>query len=84
MPANFSDHVNNWSLESVGAIAFEKRLNVLSGKSEDDKARELVKLVRIFFHQTAAVEGKPPFWKYFETKPFKELTSTLDDLTEYD
>jgi cytochrome P450 family 12 len=82
MPADFTEIVNNWSLESVGAIALEKRLNVLSGKAEDDKASELVRLVRIFFQQTAAVEGKPPLWRYFETKPYKELVKTLDDLTE--
>ena len=82
MPSNFTDNVNNWSLESVGAIALEKRLNVLNGKAQDGKAKELVRLVRRFFEQSAEVEAKPPIWRYYETKPYKELTKILDDLTE--
>jgi cytochrome P450 family 12 len=81
MPGDFSDYLNRWSLESVAAIAVEKRLNVLSGKTNDENSKKLIKCIRQFFEQAAEFEGKPSVWKYYETKAFKELMGVYDTMT---
>lgn len=84
MPKNFSDYVNAWSLESVTAIALEKRLGVMSENTADVKAKELIKLIREFFEQSVEFEGKLSVWKYYETKAFKQLMAVYDGITKYD
>lgn len=84
MPKNFADYVNAWSLESVTAIALEKRLGVMSENTAEDKAKELIKLIREFFVQSVEFEGKLSVWKYYETKSFKQLMEVYDGITKYE
>ncbi|KAG5671495.1 hypothetical protein PVAND_001689 [Polypedilum vanderplanki] len=81
MPGNFSDYLNRWSLESIATIAVEKRLNVLSGKTDDENSKKLIKVIRQFFEQGPEFEGKPSIWKYYETKDFKNLIEVYDTMT---
>ena len=83
MPGDFSTvYINSWSLESVTAIAIERRLNLLSGTSKDERAKELIRNIRIFFEQSFEYDGKPSIWKYYETKGFKEYFKTYDIMTK--
>jgi cytochrome P450 family 12 len=82
MPADFSDCLNRWALESIAAIAVEKRLNVLSGNTDDENSQKLIKNIRKFFELSAEIEGKPSVWKYYETKTFKELMAVYENLTK--
>jgi hypothetical protein len=82
MPDDFQDYLNRWSLESIATIAVEKRLNVLSGKTDDENAQKLIKSIREFFLQAPEFEGKPSVWKYYETKAFKELIAVYDTMTK--
>lgn len=82
MPADFQNHINTWSLESVCAVALERRLHVLGGKSKDEKAQELIKGIRIFFEKNFEFDGLPSIWKYYQTKGFKEFLANYDRITE--
>jgi hypothetical protein len=82
MPADFQNHINTWSLESVCAVALERRLHVLGGVSKDEKAQELIKGIRIFFEKTFQYDGLPAIWKYYQTKDFKEFLKNYDRITE--
>jgi cytochrome P450 family 12 len=82
MPADFSNYLNSWSLESVVSIALEKRLHVMSGEIKDKNAQELIKLIRKFFEQTVEFEAKLTIWRYYQTKAFKELLGVYDGITK--
>jgi hypothetical protein len=83
MPADFSTYINTWSLESVVAIALERRLNVLSGTSNDKKAQELIKNIRLFFERSFLYDALPSVWRYYETKGFKDFLKVYDTITEW-
>jgi hypothetical protein len=82
MPADFSNYINSWSLESVAAVALEKRLNILSGSSHDVNAQELIKSIRIFFEKSFEFDGLPSIWRYYETKAFKDFLKVYDKITK--
>lgn len=46
VPANFSEFVNLWSLESIACITLDKRLGLTSEneKNQDKDAKELIKV----------------------------------------
>lgn len=80
MPANFSDSLNKWSLESIGCIALEQRLGVMVENNDD--ARLLIKSIRDFFRLSYELDVMPSLWHYVETPKFKKLMQTFDNLTE--
>ncbi|KAG5675034.1 hypothetical protein PVAND_004973 [Polypedilum vanderplanki] len=81
MPADFSNYINSWSLESIVAIALERRLNILSGSSNDEKAQELIKNIRLFFEKSFLYDVLPSVWRYYETKGFKNFLKVYDTIT---
>jgi cytochrome P450 family 12 len=83
MPADFQNHINSWSLESVCAVALERRLHVLGGKSKDEKAQELIKAIRMFFEKSFEYDGLPSIWKYYQTPGFKKFLECYDTITKY-
>lgn len=82
MPDNFSEYLNRWTLESIVAIALEKRLGLLDFNQLDPRAEKLMKTVRKIFVLGAEFEFKPTVWRWYETKAFKELLGVYDDLTK--
>jgi hypothetical protein len=83
MPGNFNEFINLWSLESISSIALERRLNILTGESKDEKATELIKLIQAFFVQGFAFSpNQVSIWKIYETKAFKELMKVYDGITK--
>jgi cytochrome P450 family 12 len=84
MPGNFNDYLNQWSLESIALVAVERRLNILSGSSNDENAKELIKNIRKFFELSVEFEGKVSVWRLYETKQFKELMDVYEKMTKYD
>jgi hypothetical protein len=83
MPADFQNHINTWSLESICAVALERRLHVLGGVSKDEKAQELIKGIRIFFEKNFEYDGLPSIWKVYQTKGFKKFIDNYDRITKY-
>lgn len=82
MPANFSEYLNRWSLESITAIALEKRLGLMNFKEKNELGMKISKAVRKIFVMGMEFEMKPSIWRYYETKAFKELMQAFNDLTE--
>lgn len=83
MPDNFSEYLNRWTLESIVAIALEKRLGLLDFNQLDPRAGKLMKTVRKIFEDGAEFEFKPSLWRWYKTKAFKELIGVYDDLTQF-
>lgn len=41
-PKNFHFMINQWSLESIGYIALNKRLNVLDDNNKDERTQKII------------------------------------------
>ena len=82
MPADFQNYMNTWSLESVVAVALERRLHILDGTSKDEKALLLIKEIRAFFEKSFEFDALPSIWKYYHTKGFKDFLKVYDNITE--
>lgn len=46
VPANFSDFMNMWSLESITCISLNVRLGIVDGNYRDKNAEELIRVSR--------------------------------------
>lgn len=44
VPANFSDYLNMWSLESITCISLNQRLGLLNDDHKDENAMQLIKV----------------------------------------
>jgi cytochrome P450 family 12 len=82
MPANFMEYLNKWSLESITAIALEKRLGLMNFKDNDVEGEKIAKAVRTIIDLGLDFEMKPSLWRYFPSKNFKILMTAYNDLTE--
>lgn len=80
LPATFGNEMNLWALESIGVIALDRRLGVLAFERDRD-ADVLIEAVKDFFRLAYVIEMMPPFWKYYQTKQFKQLMGVFDDMT---
>ena len=49
LPDNFLYELNRWSLESIGYIALDRRLNVISDEKQDERSKKMIKVNLIFF-----------------------------------
>ncbi|KAG5667203.1 hypothetical protein PVAND_015194 [Polypedilum vanderplanki] len=81
MPKDFKDYISRWSIESIATIAVEKRLNILSGKTDDERGKKFINVTLQFFEKLSDFEMKPSIWRYYETKAFKELMEVYDSMT---
>jgi hypothetical protein len=43
-PANFGNHLNRWSLESIGVIALDTLLGVLDEGKETERSKLIIKV----------------------------------------
>lgn len=80
LPADFGSDLTKWALESIGVIALNQRLGVLSGNNA--RAEALVQSVRDFFVLSYDLEFKPSIWKYASTPKFRQLMKAFDTMTE--
>lgn len=82
MPGNFNEYLNRWSLESITAIALEKRLGLMDFNKANDAADKITTMIRKIFKLSLDLEIKPSIWRWYKTKEFKELMQAYNDLTE--
>lgn len=83
MPANFGYELSKWALESISSVAFEERLHILDGKSdENNRSMQLIQAVHDFFELSFELEVSPSLWRYYPTKKYKQLMKTFDQMTE--
>lgn len=83
MPGNFNEYLNRWSLESITAIALEKRLGLMDFNKANDAADKITTMIRKIFKLSMDLEIKPSIWRWYKTKEFKELMQAYNDLTEW-
>lgn len=82
LPEDFTNELNKWSLESIGYIAFEKRLGCLENNlSNDSEAQNMIHSVNEMFDAMYYLETMPAFWKYVKTPKLQQLIRALDYLT---
>lgn len=82
MPADFGSYLNMWSLEAITNISINRRLGLFDADCKDGNGRDLIKLARRYFDLGETFEIRPPIWKIYATKSFRELMSILDDITK--
>lgn len=81
LPGNFHEYLNRWSLESIVAITLEKRLGLTDFKDTDGPGMDIQRTIRKIINMGMEFEMKPSLWKVYQTKDFKKLMQTYDDLT---
>uniref|UniRef100_A0A182MJR4 Cytochrome P450 n=1 Tax=Anopheles culicifacies TaxID=139723 RepID=A0A182MJR4_9DIPT len=81
LPADFDQWLNRWALETVGVLALDTRLGVLTPE-QSTEAKAIIALVRNVFDLIYRLEFEPSLWKYFKTPTFKLLMKEFDNLTD--
>uniref|UniRef100_A0A1S4JS48 Uncharacterized protein n=1 Tax=Culex quinquefasciatus TaxID=7176 RepID=A0A1S4JS48_CULQU len=79
-PADFSQWLNRWALETVGVLALDTRLGVL-GKDISADTKSIMTNIREFFELSYHLDILPSIWRYYKTPTFKRLMTVLDELT---
>ncbi|XP_021703204.1 cytochrome P450 CYP12A2 [Aedes aegypti] len=80
LPADFSQWLIRWSLESTGVLSVDSRLGVLD-EQESDKARQIVKLTKELFELVYQLDILPSIWVYYKTPKYHRLMKVFDELT---
>ncbi|KAJ8962684.1 hypothetical protein NQ318_001081, partial [Aromia moschata] len=83
MPADFLNELYKWSMESIGLIAFNKRLGCLklNLEKDSDPAKFIASVVEMF-ELMYTLEILPPIWKLISTPTWRRYVEILDYLTE--
>uniref|UniRef100_A0A1Q3FR33 Putative cytochrome p450 12a4 mitochondrial n=1 Tax=Culex tarsalis TaxID=7177 RepID=A0A1Q3FR33_CULTA len=80
MPADFSQWLNRWALETVGVLALDTRLGVL-GKDLSEDTKSIMTNIREFVKLSFQLDILPSIWRFYKTPAFKRLMTVLDELT---
>lgn len=80
-PADYGNYIQNFTLEAIGTIALDTRLNVLEPK-EGNVGTEMAKLIDRIFYLSYQLDVLPSIWKYVKTPMFKQLMVLLDKMTK--
>lgn len=81
LPGNFEGEIHKWALESIGVIALDKRLGLISGDCNEREAKFLASL-ESFFRLAYDLEFKPSLWRIIATPKFKEMMKVLTTMTD--
>lgn len=80
MPSNFEEELNRWALESVGLVALDARLGLLTESTVT--AQRCIQSLKVFFRLMFELDFQPSLWKIYPTRKYKELMKALDVMTE--
>lgn len=80
LPADFSQWLNRWALETTGVISVDSRLGVLD-EQESEEARTIVKLTKELFDLVYQLDLRPSLWKFYKTPKYHRLMKVFDELT---
>lgn len=84
VPADFSNEMNKWALESIACIGLDQRLGLIGGDiGADSDAQKLIQAVHDFINLSFELEIMPSIWKYYKTDTFKKMMQTLHTMTKY-
>ncbi|XP_061391258.1 cytochrome P450 CYP12A2-like [Musca vetustissima] len=82
VPANFEEEINRWTLESVSVVALDKQLGLITTNRDDPTATRLFQSLTDFIQCSMEIEMKPSIWKYYQTRTFKKLLTSLDGVMD--
>lgn len=81
LPENFEDELNKWTLESIGVIALDTRLGLISNKA-NEKAMEFIDNLKLVFELAFDLEFNISIWRIVATPKYKKLMKVLDSLAD--
>lgn len=81
LPENFEDELNKWTLESIGVIALDTRLGLISNKA-NEKAMEFIDNLKLVFQLAFDLEFNISIWRIVATPKYKKLMQVLDSLAD--
>ncbi|XP_061391257.1 cytochrome P450 CYP12A2-like [Musca vetustissima] len=81
VPENFLDEISRWTMESVSVVALDKQLGLINENRENSDAKRLFRALNDFFTYSLEISFKPSIWKYYQTKTFKKLMTSMDEIT---
>jgi cytochrome P450 len=80
---NVEDLFYSFSIEGIGSVLFNKRLNLISeGSTMPESAKEFVDVLKVVFCSSGELEVGFPFYRWFDTKQFRTLSESLYRLEE--
>lgn len=82
MPPNFEDELNQWALESIGAIAFDTRLGLIGSGSTDSRSKKLISSLKVLFEVPFQLDFKPSPWRYISTPKYRQFVKAMDTFTD--
>ncbi|XP_060518386.1 probable cytochrome P450 12a4, mitochondrial [Cylas formicarius] len=83
MPADFQNELYKWTLESMGVIAYNKRLGVLDRNSKKDSdGQKLISFSIQMFELMYKLDVLPSMWPYISTPSWRKYIKILDFLTQ--
>ncbi|XP_059470786.1 probable cytochrome P450 CYP44 [Neocloeon triangulifer] len=72
------DLIGKWSLESAGAVCFERKLGCLDEGRGEDRAQQMVDANKRIFKLSGELKFSLPIYKYISTPKWKELVKAED------
>lgn len=82
VPADFSNEMSKWALESIAYIALEQRLGLFTDQNPNSDGQRLIEAVHEFFILSFKLEVEPSLWKLYETSTYKKILKCLEIMTE--
>lgn len=82
VPGNFEEEINRWTLESVSVVALDKQLGLITKHRNDPTATRLFQSLTDFMQCSVEIDMKPSIWKYYQTRTFKKLLTSLDAIMD--
>lgn len=80
-PKNYGAFIQQYTMEAIGTIAFDTRLNVLEPK-EGTRGTELTKLVNEMLQLTYELDFLPSIWKYVWTPKYNRFMKVMNKSAE--
>ncbi|KAH8416985.1 hypothetical protein KR222_000869, partial [Zaprionus bogoriensis] len=81
MPGDFAEDIRRLILESIGSIALNTRLGLLSENRDSAEATQLIEALAHIMELSFYLDMLSPVWKYLPVPSFKKLMRSLDTIT---
>ncbi|XP_037955886.1 cytochrome P450 CYP12A2-like [Teleopsis dalmanni] len=81
VPADFSNEIKRWTLESIGMVALDRQLGLINGHNPE--AIAFFNSIERYFILVLDLEFKPSLWRYVPNKKFNEAMQILDNIITF-
>lgn len=83
VPADFSNEMNKWAMESIACIVFNTRLGIFDENGPNADPQQFIESVHEFFVFVYELDYLPSMWKFYKTPKFHQMMKCLHKITEY-